>query len=335
MPTSREYVKATACVASIVLLLVLIWFATDVLLLAFAGILAAIMLRAASDRLAQVLHVRAGLALGLVCLLLLCAAGLSFWFIAPRLSNEVDALQQNIPSAWGQFLSWFHRSKWAGHLADKIQSEGIPYRHTAGTVLTAFSGLTSAIGGLVIVLFLALYFALDPSLYVRGFLKLLPKGSEEDGKEAINRCAEQLRRWLLGKLSLMVFVGIATAVGLWAFDMPLILSLALLAALLDFIPNIGPIISAAPAVLIAFTHSPAVALEVAVLYLAVQVVESYILQPLVQQRAVSLPPSVTLLSQVLMGTLFGPLGLVLATPLTVVVLTLTNTIYVQHILHKA
>src|SRR5881227_3805571 len=133
---------------------------------------------------------------------------------------------------------------------------------------------------------------------------------------------------------MMAFVGIATASGLWALHLPLILSLAMLAALLDFIPNIGPIISAVPALLIAFTRSPSKALWIVGIYFAVQIVESYILQPLVQQRAVSLPPSVTLLSQVLVGTLFGPLGLVLATPLTVVALTLTKTVYVEDILHK-
>lgn len=115
---------------------------------------------------------------------------------------------------------------------------------------------------------------------------------------------------------------------------PLILSLALLAALLDFIPNIGPVVSAIPAMLIAFTNSPMLAVEVGALYLAVQIVESYVLSPLVQKRAVSLPPALTLLAQVFIGSLFGPLGLILATPLTVVLLTFIKMVYVEDLLGK-
>jgi predicted PurR-regulated permease PerM len=334
MPGAKEYVKAAACVATVVVVLLATWFASDVLLLAFAGIILAILLRAAANEIAQFLHLRPGVALGLTCLLLLVFIGLCCWYVIPRLNDQFDILKHDIPAAWHQMLAWLHQSPWAGQLADRVQGGGLSYSHFGGTILSAFSGLASALGSIVVVLFLALYFAADPALYVRGFVKLLPKGAERRGEEVLDACEEQLRRWLLGKLSMMAFVGLATAVGLWLLNSPLILSLALLAALLDFIPNIGPIISGVPAALIAFTRGPSHALWVIGLYFAVQFVESYILQPLVQQRAVSLPPSVTLLGQVLIGSLFGPLGLVLATPLTVLALTLIKTVYVQDILRK-
>src|SRR5206468_1256320 len=126
-----------------------------VLLLAFAGILLAIILRTISDGLAVWMHLRAGIALGITCLLLLGAAAVSFWYIVPRLSDEGDVLKQSLPAAWQQLLTWVHRSKWAGEIADNVQNGGLSYRHTAGTILSAFSGLTSTLGGIVIVLFLA------------------------------------------------------------------------------------------------------------------------------------------------------------------------------------
>src|SRR6185437_12528628 len=184
------------------------------------------------------------------------------------------------------------------------------------------SSLASALGGAVVVLVLGLYLAADPALYDRGILKLVPKRAEQRTGEVLAHTAGQLRYWLLGKSSLMAFVGISTSIGLWFLHMPLILSLAVLAALLDFIPNVGPIISAIPALLIAFTQGPKTALEVAGLYMAVQIIESYLLAPLVFKRVVSLPPSVTLLSQVFVGSLFGLLGLILATPLSVAGLTM-------------
>ncbi len=246
----------------------------------------------------------------------------------------MDALKHDVPSAWHQVLRRLHQSSWAGDLANRIENGGLSYRRIGGRVLNAFSGFTSVVGGLVVVLCLALYFAVDPALYIQGFLKLLPKGGEHRGADLLHLCGGQLRKWLLAKFSLMVFVGIATAGGLRALHFPLVLSLALLAGLLDFIPNVGPILSAIPAVLIAFTHSPREVLWIVALYLAIQVVESYILQPLLQKRAVNLPPSVTLLSQVFLGSLFGPLGLVLATPLTIVGISVVRTIYVQDILGK-
>jgi predicted PurR-regulated permease PerM len=334
MPAAKEYVKAAACVASVVIVLLAAWFASDVLLLAFAGIILAILLRSAANLIARLLHLGPGLALALTCFLLIAAVGLCCWYVIPRLNDQIDILQHQIPAAWHQLVTSLHQSRWAGQFVDRIQSSGVSYRHFGGTVLSAFSGLASLLGGAVVVLFLSLYFAADPGLYVHGFVKLLPKGAERRGQEVLDTCGTQLRKWLLGKLSMMAFVGVATAVGLWLLDSPLILSLALLAALLDFIPNVGPIISGVPAALIAFTRGPSDALWVIGLYFAVQFVESYVLQPLIQQRAVSLPPSVTLLGQVLIGSLFGSLGLVLATPLTVVALTLTKTVYVQDILRK-
>jgi len=314
---------------SLIVLLLAIWFARQVLLLAFAGVLLAIILRTVTDWLARLLHLRTGIALGVTCVLALAAVGLFFWFIAPQLSDEADAVSQSIQSGWHRIMEWLHHNKRAGALADSLQSGA------SGFVLSALSGVGAAAGGVVIVLFLCLFFALDPGLYKRGFVKLVPKTAEARGKQVLSECGERLQKWLLGKLLLMAFVGVATASGLWAMGMPLILALAVLAAALDFIPNFGPLIAAIPAALIAFSRSPMLAVEVIVLYTAVQMTENYVLQPIVQQRAVALPPAVTLLSQVFMGTLLGPLGLVLATPLAVVGLTLVRTIYVEDILGKA
>ena len=113
---------------------------------------------------------------------------------------------------------------------------------------------------------------------------------------------------------------------------PLALTLALLAAALDFIPNIGPLASAVPALLLALLQGPTTALWVMLLYVIVQVVESYILAPLVQRRAVSLPPALLLGAQVLLPMLFGFPGLLLATPVTVLLLVVVRNLYVEAIL---
>jgi predicted PurR-regulated permease PerM len=124
-------------------------------------------------------------------------------------------------------------------------------------------------------------------------------------------------------------IGVLTALGLWLLGVELALTLGLLAALLTFIPNLGPVLALVPAVLLALMHSPTRALYVTLLYLAIQTVESYVLTPLVQRRTVSLSPALTITAQVALGVLLGGLGLVLATPLTILLLVLIQMLYIE------
>ena len=125
-----------------------------------------------------------------------------------------------------------------------------------------------------------------------------------------------------------------TTIGLWLLDVPLALVLGLIAALFTFIPNIGPILSAIPAVLFGLTVSPQQALYVGLLYGGIQVVESYLLTPLVQRKTIELPPALTLAAQVLLGVTFGGLGVALAAPLTAVTVVGTRMLYVEDALGK-
>jgi predicted PurR-regulated permease PerM len=127
----------------------------------------------------------------------------------------------------------------------------------------------------------------------------------------------------------MLIVGVVTTLGLWLIGVPLALALGLLAALAEFVPNLGPLLAFAPAILLALTESTTQALAVLLLYLGVQGFESYVLTPLVEKRAVALPPALTILSQVLLGVLAGGMGLALATPLAAASLVLVQRFYVE------
>lgn len=130
----------------------------------------------------------------------------------------------------------------------------------------------------------------------------------------------------------MAVIGILTAVGLALLDIPLAVVLALIAALLSFIPNIGPVLSAAPAVLLGLVESPQKALAVAGLYLGIQFVESYILAPIVDRKTIYLPPALTVVTQLTMALVAGLLGVALATPLLAMVVVLVRTLYVEDVL---
>lgn len=192
-----------------------------------------------------------------------------------------------------------------------------------------FSTTLGALANVVIILFIGLFLAVEPRLYTDGLIRLVPIGRRARAREVLYAVGDVLQWWLVGKVVAMLVIGVLTALGLWLLGVELALTLGLIAALLTFIPNIGPVLALVPAVLLALLHSPTQALYVVLLYLAIQTVESYVLTPLVQRRTVSLPPALTISAQVALGVLLGGLGLVLATPLTVALLVLIQRLYIE------
>lgn len=182
----------------------------------------------------------------------------------------------------------------------------------------------------LLVVIVGIYLAAQPRFYLEGTLKLFPARERPRLREVFLAVGHTLRWWLIGQLVPMVAIGILTAIGLKLIGVPLWLPLAILAALLNFIPNFGPIIASIPALLIALaSDQPSDALWVAGLYVLAQNLEGYLIMPLVQRRAVEMPPALTIVSQVLLGLLLGPLGVVLAAPLTAAALVLIKMLYVE------
>jgi predicted PurR-regulated permease PerM len=138
-----------------------------------------------------------------------------------------------------------------------------------------------------------------------------------------------LKRWLVGQSLLAVCVALLTGVGLALLGAPFAIALALLAGLMEFVPYIGPFVAAVPAILVGFGDSPQLALNVALLFLAIQMIESYVLAPLIQHKAVHLPPAMILFAQVLMGAIVGALGVAVATPLAAAIMVAVGMLYVE------
>ena len=197
--------------------------------------------------------------------------------------------------------------------------------------LGIFANTFDILSSLFIILFIGLYLCFTPQYYIDGFLRLVPFGWRGRGRQVFQCLNYILERWLIGRFVGMLVVSILTFLGLLFLGVTLPLGLAVLAGLLTFIPYLGPIISAVPAILLGYTQSSSTAFYVILLYLIIQVIESYVITPLIQQKEVSLPPVLTLVSQVLLGSLYGFPGLLLATPLTASALVLVKMLYIEDV----
>jgi predicted PurR-regulated permease PerM len=201
-----------------------------------------------------------------------------------------------------------------------------------GRYLFPFISHTIAvIAGFLLIVFLAIYISVSPDMYRRGLMMLFPKQSRERAGEVLSAMAVTLRRWLVTELIAMVVIGTVTTVALLILDVQAAFALGLLAGLLEFIPTVGPILSAIPAIGMGFLDSPEKALTVAAVYIGIQFVENQLLIPILMKGGVDLPPALTLVAQALLALLFGFLGLMVAVPALAATMVAVKMLYVQDV----
>lgn len=336
----RSFVQRVAIVYGLGVLFMLalaaLWFGADVLLLIFACILFALLLHELSRRLANRLRCRRGIALAIVVLVLLAVIGGGGALMAPQIGEQAAKLGTVVPETIEQLRAAVQKNAFLRSLATDLPSSEQIRKQLLSLVPNAglfFSGVLGALGNVIIIAFVGLYFAAQPKVYVDGFVTLIPQAHRPRAREVLDEIGRTLAQWLLGKSISMVVVGCATAIGLSLLGVPLALILGVIAGLLDFIPYVGPLMAGVPAVLIAFSINPTLGASTIALFVAIQLLEGYLVSPLIEAKTVSLPPALTVVMQLLFGALFGLAGVALATPLSAVLMILTVMLYVQDVLH--
>jgi predicted PurR-regulated permease PerM len=218
------------------------------------------------------------------------------------------------------------------------QAEGAPELHQriqeklSGATRYLFPFLThtvEALGGILIVVFLSIYLAADPQLYRRGALALIPHRRRKQAALVMDRVASVLRKWLVTQLIAMLVIGAVTTTVLLILLVKAAFALGVLAGLFEFIPTVGPLLSAIPGVAMAFLDSPEKAAMVAVAYWGIQFLENHILIPLLMKGGMDLPPALTVITQALLALVFGFLGLMVAVPLLATVMVMVQVLYVD------
>ncbi len=340
--TRWSFIRRVLIIIGLIALIMVVgaalWQGTEVILLVFAGLLLAIFLRSIGGFLSKYLPLSQTWALAIVLLAIIGLVILGGWLLALSVQKQFTELSDQLPAAIAQARERVADYPFGQTVVDQIpqlqQAPGNQSSNVFGRVTGFFSTALGIVANILIVLITAIYFAFNPKLYETGVLKLVPRKHEKRASEILETMGITLQKFLLGISCSMIINGTLTFLGLWFLGIPFAIPLGIIAGLLSFIPNIGPIAASVPAILIALAQSPTTAFYVLLLYLAVQNLDGFLLTPLIQQRAVSIPPVLVIAAQLLLGVLFGFLGLLLAVPITAVVFVAVKMIYVEDILGR-
>ncbi len=345
--TTRRILIGVAVAAVAAVGLSLLWFGAQLLLLGFGGILAMIFLYGLGDWLSRHTGLGYGWSLAGVVVAIVGAFALTIWLLAPHVIAQVNLLSEELPRATAnlehelsQFTLGQEVVRYVRGLAGNFfgnpaaAAHGSTMAARSATILkVVFEGFVQ----LVLVLFLGLYGAATPDVYVSGLVRLVPVAHRPRAREVLHEIGETLWYWLVCRMVSMAWVAAATMVGLWLLGVPLALTLGLFAGLVKFVPYIGPIIAVIPAALLALMPPGGLmmVLFVLALYLGINMIDDHVVLPLLQWHTMWLPPALAIAGQILLGGLWGALGVLFAMPLAAVLLVLVKMLYVEDVLGDA
>lgn len=341
LPRDEEvaYIRKLLIALAIVALALAAWHVREAFLLAFAAVVVGVILDSMAEPLARRTGMARHWALGIVAVLVIAALGGAVVLTGTQVRAQFGEFASRLPDAvrylegeFGIEVPFLNGS--GGSLKDQKDANG--GADMASSLIGPLSsiGITlfEAVTNLVLVVVGGAFLAADPALYRRGALKLFPTDQHARVGDALDTCGRALKLWLLAQLFAMTIIGVLAGLGTWWLGVPAPLALGLFAGLAEFVPVVGSIAGAVPAIVLAFAVDLNTALWTAALFVVIQQLESNVINPILQRRMVSIPPAVQLFSILAFGILFGWAGLLLAAPLAVVAFVLVQKLYVRQTL---
>lgn len=357
---TRDILRTLAIIAGVYITLQVLWVGRSIVLLTFLGVLFGIALARGVDWLEGKRVPRGVGAVLLVLTFFGVLAGLGA-LTAPSISGQVDELKTQLPQAVGKIQGWVKaRQRGVNQVLDQVapgaapegekqalpkekpggseQEKGSAEQGTSGQMggivrhlFGFFSSTLAVLGGMLLILFVAIFIAADSRTYQNGLMHLFPHEARPRAREVLSATAAMLRRWLLTQFISMVLVGLLTGGVLLAMGVKAALALGIIAGILEFIPIAGPILAAVPAIAMGFLDGPEQALYVALAYVVIQQIESNVLQPLLMKKSLELPPVLTIFTQGVLSIVFGFMGLLVAVPLLAAVMVPIKMLYVRDV----
>ncbi len=365
---ARRTVIVAGVVLAIALAVFIVIYAASGFLLIFAGILFAVLLCALTDALGRIAPIGRGWRLAAVCVALLLAIGAFFTSVGSVAVSQTPGLLRTLEAEISDLRDTIRNFSGVSEAIEDVtgidtglgeengennapasdsedgggSSEASPGSLLAdllpdpsgllGQVRVAFATTFGVLGNIGVIAVIGVYMAAQPRVYRNGAVKLVAPANRERFGEVLDEIGHTLRYWLIGQFVTMCIIGLIVWAALAAVGMPGAILLALTAALFNFIPIIGPILAGIPIVLVAMSQDWWVVIYALGVYVAIQILEGDVLTPLIQRRAIAMPPAVIMASLLIMGILFGLVGVVLATPLAAVIMVAVKRLYIEDVL---
>ncbi|MFI4974769.1 MAG: AI-2E family transporter [Caulobacterales bacterium] len=309
----------------------LVWKLAGLLLLLFAAILLAVALSAMADGLRRVAPIPKKLAIIVSAALIFGVLGgvvaLYGWRIVGQYREIIFRVRESTHAA----LVFARAHEWTRLLLQRANDAQISdATDTLGPLLGSVLGASSRyLAYAAVVLVSGIFLALEPDRYTGGALLLVPPSRRARASDFLAQSGSILRRWLISRLIVMAAIGVLVSIGLRLLGIEAAVTLGLTGALLTFIPFIGALMAAVPAVLVALTVSPWLALATGLLFWAVHFIEGTFITPVVQDEEVYLPPVTTIFATLAFAVIFGPSGVIVASPLVLVIIVAIRIFYLE------
>jgi predicted PurR-regulated permease PerM len=359
---SSDLLRAALLLVGVWVVMHGIWMLRPLVIIALLGILLGIALTPIVDWMHERLRFKRGIAAATVMLTIIGLFVLGGFLLAPAIREQAAELREQLPNAIERVDEWIPipMAGFGGADADAngeqpeagvaeqpapdpangeqqrrfelpdVGDGGVVSR-IAQFVLPALSRTVEAVAGLFLILFIGMYFAADPGIYRRGVLHLVPHQHRDRARDVLRELGIALRAWMVARLLSMLAVGILTAGLLYLIGIRLALVLGLIAGIFEFVPFFGPLVAAIPAIGIGLLDSPQTALWVLIAFVAIQQLESAVISPLLLKNRVHIPPMLTIIFVPAMTIFFGMAGVLIAEPLLVIALVLTQMLYVKDV----
>jgi predicted PurR-regulated permease PerM len=322
-----KVLQTTAIVCLAIIAILILRVAFNILLMALAGVLIAVYFHGLADVITSKTKMRREFALTISIGGTIVLIAIMGWFIGSKIQHQVAELSNTLPQTINLARAKISHTPVGQKLIE--YTAGNNSQKLADTATTFFSTSFGIIGDIYIILFLGIFFTADPSLYKNGIIFLFPAEKKSTGRLILKKIETALKGWLKSIIVSIILITILVAVGLSITGLPGTMVLGLITGVLEIIPNFGPVIAMIPGVLLALTISTKTALIVALIYIACQTLVGNVALPLLQKKMINIPPALTLLIQLIMGTLSGLMGIVLAVPLLAVIVIVVNELYVK------
>ena len=252
--------------------------------------------------------------------------------MAPPLASQARELVTAAPDLLSRAQQWLIAQGILNReitIGEAVRQAPVGGTDAVTTVVSAIWGFVGGIFGIVTILIVAFYLLIESDNIVRAVVRLFPRPERGRVRDAFRRAGEKVSAWMAGQLLLAAIIGTTAAVGLWIMGVPYFYVLALIAGIGELIPIVGPLLAAIPAIAVAFSVSPALALGVALFFFLQQQVENHVLVPKIMSRQVGISPVLVILALLIGGSLLGLVGAILAVPTVAILQVLLQELLVE------